>query len=142
MERKEQENRGLFKSLFFFFFFCLLPCLFLFMLVSLVRYFHPCFSLFHCRVNLMGNPLTCTCADLDMVEWLRHTTVSLDGEGHKAKYTCTTETGEITDTYRVMAEMTSHWRRCVGVEMFGLALGLFLSQVWMSQSFTLSYSSL
>ena len=113
----------------------MLACLFLSLLFCVV-------SLFHYRVNLIGNPLTCTCADLDMVEWLRHTTVSLDGEGQKAKYSCTTETGEITDTYRVMAEMTSHWRRCVGVEMFGLALGLFLTQVWMSQSFTFSKSSL
>ncbi|KAK7111536.1 hypothetical protein V1264_011147 [Littorina saxatilis] len=80
-------------------------------------------------LKLSGNPLECACFNLDVVQWLWHTPVSLDGEGRQANYTCTTETGEITSTERVMAQWMSHWRRCVGVQMFGIALSAFLLQL-------------
>ncbi|XP_070185531.1 insulin-like growth factor-binding protein complex acid labile subunit isoform X1 [Littorina saxatilis] len=81
-------------------------------------------------LKLLGNPLECACFNLDVVQWLWHTPVSLDGEGRQAaNYTCTTETGEITSTERVMAQWMSHWRRCVGVQMFGIALSAFLLQL-------------
>ncbi|KAK7111543.1 hypothetical protein V1264_011154 [Littorina saxatilis] len=80
-------------------------------------------------LKLEGNPLECACFNLDVVQWLWHTPVSLDGEGRQANYTCTTETGEITSTERVMAQWMRHWRRCVGVQMFGIALSAFLLQL-------------
>ncbi|KAK7111540.1 hypothetical protein V1264_011151 [Littorina saxatilis] len=80
-------------------------------------------------LKLVGNPLECACFNLDVVQWLWHTPVSLDGEGRQANYTCTTQTGEITSTERVMAQWMSHWRRCVGVQMFGIALSALLVQL-------------
>ncbi|KAK7110920.1 hypothetical protein V1264_014715 [Littorina saxatilis] len=80
-------------------------------------------------LKLFGNALECACYDLDMVKWLWHTSVSLDGEGREANYTCTTGSGEITSTERVMAQWMSHWRRCVGVQIFGIALSAFLLQI-------------
>ncbi|XP_076461809.1 toll-like receptor 4 [Babylonia areolata] len=83
----------------------------------------------HFRLRLTGNPLACTCASLDMVQWMGHTRVSLDGEGAEGNYSCTMETGEMSDTHRVLAAMLPHWRRCVGVKLFSVALGLFLTQL-------------
>ncbi|KAK7097190.1 toll-like receptor 3 [Littorina saxatilis] len=80
-------------------------------------------------LKLLGNPLECACYNLDMVEWLWHTSVLLDGEGREANYTCTTESGEITSTERVMAHWMRHWRRCLGCQIFGIALSAFLLQI-------------
>ncbi|KAK7095463.1 toll-like receptor 3 isoform X1 [Littorina saxatilis] len=80
-------------------------------------------------LKLVGNPLECACYNLDMVQWLWHTSVSLDGEGREANYTCTTGSGEITSTERVMAQWMSHWRHCVGSQIFGIAMSAFLLQI-------------
>ncbi|XP_076465002.1 toll-like receptor 2 type-2 [Babylonia areolata] len=81
------------------------------------------------RLRLRGNPLACTCASLDMVQWLGVTRVSLDGEGAEGNYSCTLETGEMSDTQRVLAAMLPHWRKCVGVQVLAVALGLFMTQL-------------
>ena len=80
-------------------------------------------------MRLEGNPLECACFNLDFVRWLWQTSVSLDGEGHRANYTCTTETGEMSSTEQVMAHWMEHWRRCVGVRMLAIATSAFLIQV-------------
>ena len=80
-------------------------------------------------MRLEGNPLECACFNLDFVRWLWQTSVSLDGEGHRANYTCTTETGEISSTEQVMAHWMEHWRRCVGGRMLAIAMSAFLTQV-------------
>ncbi|XP_070205922.1 toll-like receptor 4 [Littorina saxatilis] len=82
------------------------------------------------RLQLTGNPLLCACSNLDFVRWLRDTSVILDGEGASTRrYTCTAETGEITDTEQVMADIEYHWRRCIGQRVFGYTLAAFLLQL-------------
>ncbi|XP_076445731.1 LOW QUALITY PROTEIN: uncharacterized protein LOC143283401 [Babylonia areolata] len=82
------------------------------------------------RLGLKGNPLVCACSDLDFLQWLWDTKVTLDGEGSSTRrYTCTTDTGEVTDTEQVMAEWQVVWRRCLGVRVFGWTLAAFLVQV-------------
>ena len=54
----------------------------------------------------------------------------LDGEGSSTRrYRCTSDTGELTNTERVMADWKFLWRRCIGQQVFGLALSGFLLQV-------------
>ncbi|XP_076445079.1 toll-like receptor 4 [Babylonia areolata] len=82
------------------------------------------------RLRLKGNPLVCACSDLDFLQWLWDTKVTLDGEGSSTRrYTCTTDTGEVTDTEQVMAEWQVVWRRCLGVRVFGWTLAAFLVQI-------------
>nr|KAG5712276.1 hypothetical protein BaRGS_023855 [Batillaria attramentaria] len=81
-------------------------------------------------LRLRGNPLLCACSNLDFVRWLWGTAVRLDGDGSGASnYTCVTETGEVSDTHSVMAHFDTHWRRCVGQTMLGVASAAFLLQL-------------
>ncbi|KAL8625674.1 hypothetical protein ACOMHN_043949 [Nucella lapillus] len=79
-------------------------------------------------LRLKGNPLACACFNLDLVQWLWRTSVLLDGDGHAANYTCTTQKGEVTSTEQVMDNWLGHWRRCVGGQIFNIALSAFLVQ--------------
>ncbi|KAL8560196.1 hypothetical protein ACOMHN_021690 [Nucella lapillus] len=82
------------------------------------------------RLSLQGNPLSCACANLDFLQWLWDTKVTLDGEDSSTRrYTCTSDTGEFTDTERVMAEWQSLWRRCVGLKVFGWTMTAFFVQM-------------
>lgn len=83
----------------------------------------------HFRLLLQGNPLACSCFNLDVVPWLWHTKVQLDGDGRPANYTCTTEKGEVTSTEVVMAQWLERWRGCVGGQIFSIALSAFLVQI-------------
>nr|KAG5689581.1 hypothetical protein BaRGS_021102 [Batillaria attramentaria] len=81
-------------------------------------------------LRLRGNPLLCACSNLDFVRWLWSTAVQLDGDGSFASnYTCVTETGEVSNTHSVMAHYDTHWRRCVGQTMLGVASAAFLLQL-------------
>ncbi|KAK7473690.1 hypothetical protein BaRGS_00035087 [Batillaria attramentaria] len=81
-------------------------------------------------LRLRGNPLLCACSNLDFVRWLWSTAVQLDGNGSSASnYTCVTETGEVSNTHSVMAHYDTHWRRCVGQTMLGVASAAFLLQL-------------
>ncbi|XP_076441085.1 toll-like receptor 4 [Babylonia areolata] len=84
----------------------------------------------HLSLRLKGNPLVCACFNLDFILWLSLTRVGLDGEGPSAtSFTCTTQNGQVTTTERVLAQWQSHWRACVGLQMFNVALSVFLVQI-------------
>ena len=105
---------------------CLSVSLFFFFVTD---FFLICFT-FCFRLRLRGNRLSCACSNMNFLRWLWMTSVILDGEGRSTRgYTCTTETGEISDTERVMAAWETNWRRCVGQSVFSLAIALFLLQV-------------
>lgn len=85
---------------------------------------------FFFRLRLRGNRLSCACSSMNFLRWLWTTSVILDGEGSSTRrYTCTTETGDISDTEQTMAAWESYWRRCVGYSVFSLAIALLLLQV-------------
>ncbi|XP_076445602.1 uncharacterized protein LOC143283303 [Babylonia areolata] len=81
------------------------------------------------RLALKGNPLRCTCTELDFLHWLRDTAVTLDGEEDNStrRYTCTADSGELTDTERVTADWDALWRHCMAAQI----------SVWTSAVFTL-----
>nr|KAG5706840.1 hypothetical protein BaRGS_004175 [Batillaria attramentaria] len=82
-------------------------------------------------LRLSGNPFLCSCSNLDFVRWLWTTKVDLDGDsgGISRDYTCTTETGEVSNTLSVMAQYQVHWRLCVGQRVLPVAIAGFLLQL-------------
>ena len=74
--------------------------------------------------------MLCACSNLHFLLWLWRTPVILDGEDRNhRRYTCFSDTGEMTDTERVKADWVVLWRRCIGQRVFGLALSAFFLQV-------------
>ncbi|CAC5367599.1 unnamed protein product [Mytilus coruscus] len=61
-------------------------------------------------VLLEGNPLVCTCASLDFVEWLFTTKVKLDSNG---SYSCVENDGNITTTNAVYNHLRMMRIRCI-----------------------------
>ncbi|VDH99077.1 Hypothetical predicted protein [Mytilus galloprovincialis] len=61
-------------------------------------------------VLLDGNPLVCTCASLDFVEWLFTTKVKLDSNG---SYSCVENDGNITTTNAVYNQLRIKKIRCI-----------------------------
>ncbi|CAG2252675.1 unnamed protein product [Mytilus edulis] len=61
-------------------------------------------------VLLEGNPLVCTCASLDFVEWLFTTKVKLDSNG---SYSCVENDGNITTTNVVYNQLRIMRIRCI-----------------------------
>ncbi|VDI58205.1 Hypothetical predicted protein [Mytilus galloprovincialis] len=77
-------------------------------------------------VLLDGNPLVCTCASLDFVEWLFTTKVKLDSNG---SYSCVGNDGNITTTNAVYNHLRIFRIRCIttvwvifSVTLFGVLL--------------------
>ena len=46
----------------------------------------------HLSLNLLGNPLSCTCKDLQLIEWLTITKLNFT---NRAQYTCTYKDGSL-----------------------------------------------
>ncbi|VDI78666.1 Hypothetical predicted protein [Mytilus galloprovincialis] len=73
-------------------------------------------------VLLDGNPLVCTCASLDFVEWLFTTKVKLDSNG---SYSCLRNDGNITTTNAVYNHLRIFRIRCITTVWFIFSVTLF-----------------
>ena len=94
------------------------------------------------QIRLRGNPFSCTCDTLDMIDWLGTTAVRLDGDigaeqlgfddnyddnGHD--YPCVREDGSRSSTGSMFAQREGHWRRCVGLGFLAVSVGALLVQL-------------
>ncbi|XP_063410644.1 toll-like receptor 4 [Mytilus trossulus] len=73
-------------------------------------------------VLLDGNPLVCTCASLDFVEWLLTTKVTLDSNG---SYSCVENDGNITTTSVVYNHLRIFRIRCINTVWLIFSATLF-----------------
>ena len=118
-------------------------------------------------LRLRGNPFSCTCDTLDMIDWLGTTDVRLDGDVDAAElgfdddyddngrdYPCVREDGSRSSTGSMFAQREGHWRHCVGlgflavsvaallVQLLGLLLVYVLWRNWTYVRYTWLYQSI